>query len=63
MLTKSKVIQGVGHGAQYDIAWGQANSTCVLPELKVNKAEVNYLYINGEVSSVNIMLDGTMYPG
>jgi hypothetical protein len=45
-ITKNDTIQGAGCLSQDDITWGQANSTCMLAEQEVNKAEeLTYPYI------------------
>ncbi len=36
---KNNVIEGAGWLVQNDITWGQANSTGMPPDQKVNKAE------------------------
>jgi hypothetical protein len=38
-LNKNDVIEGAGKLDKNDVTWGQANSTAMLPDQKVNKAK------------------------
>jgi hypothetical protein len=38
-MKKNDIIQEVGWLSKIDVTWGQANSTGVPPDQKVNKAE------------------------
>jgi hypothetical protein len=47
LCNKSDIIQGAGYLGKNDVIWGQANSTSITPEQKVNKAaKVTYLSVN-----------------
>ncbi len=52
-VNKNDIIQGTGKLGKNDVTWGQAKSTAVPPDQKVNKAqELTYLPTNIEISQL-----------